>query len=175
MVGASWKHKNAIEVLEEHDSWERAFRLKILAGDGQYCEQLKQRATELGISEKVDFLHVVSEAGLDSLYRGCSALVYPSRMEGFGLPPLEAMAYGKPVIVSDIPVFREILEDAPYFVELGNSESWKLAFSEVLRARSEAEARRSMEGVALASKYSRERMCIALTAALEAIWGHAQQ
>ena len=173
MVGASWKHKNAMEVLEEHDSWGRDFRLKILAGEGQYCEQLRERAANLGISEKVDLLQAVSEAELADLYRGCGALVYPSRMEGFGLPPLEAMAYGRPVIVSDIPVFRELFGDAPYFVELGNSASWELAFSELLHPELESQARRSREGLAIAAMYSRERMCSTLTTALKYIWGLA--
>lgn len=170
MVGASWKHKNAMEVLEEHGCWTPHFRLKILAGEGQYCEQLQQRVADLGILEKVDFLQAVSEADLADLYRRCSALVYPSRMEGFGLPPLEAMAYGKPVIISDIPVFRELYDDAPYFVALGNSASWKQAFSQLLQAGSEEKARRREEGIAVASKYSTQRMCTALTAALKSIW-----
>jgi glycosyltransferase involved in cell wall biosynthesis len=171
MVGASWKHKNAMEVLEEHDSWGRDFRLKILAGTGQYGEELRERAANLGISKKVDFFSAASEEDLADLYRGCTALVYPSRMEGFGLPPLEAMAYGKPVIVSDIPVFRELFGDAPYFVALGDSASWKVAMSELLHPGSDSQIRHCREGLAVASKYSRERMCAALTASLESIWG----
>jgi glycosyltransferase involved in cell wall biosynthesis len=170
MVGASWKHKNAMELLQEHDSWQQDFRLKILAGEGQYCDQLIKRAKDLGIADKVEFLHAVSEADLADLYCGCSALVYPSRMEGFGLPPLEAMAYGRPVIVSDIPVFRELFGDAPYFVELGNSASWKMAFSEVLHPESESHAKHYRDGLTVVSKYSRERMCTALTSSLERIW-----
>jgi glycosyltransferase involved in cell wall biosynthesis len=170
MVGASWKHKNAMELLEEHDCWTPRFRLKILAGEGQYCEQLQRRATDLGIRDKVDFLHAVSNAELTNLYRRCSALVYPSRMEGFGLPPLEAMAYGKPVIVSDIPVFREIFGKAPYFVALGNSASWKQTFSQLLQAGFDEKVRRWEEGITVVSRYSTERMCTALTTALKSIW-----
>lgn len=170
MVGASWKHKNAMEVLNERDCWTPHFTLKILAGAGQYCQRLQNRVAELGIHEKVYFLQAVSEAELADLYRGCSALIYPSRMEGFGLPPLEAMAYGKPVIVSDIPVFRELFGEAPYFVELGNSASWKQAFLQLLQAGSEAKVRRREEGLAVASTYSRESMCRELTTALETIW-----
>lgn len=171
MVGASWKHKNAVELLEEHGCWTPYFRLKILAGKGQYCEHLQQRAQDLGICDKIDFLQAVSDAELADLYRGCSALVYPSRMEGFGLPPLEAMAYGKPVIASDIPVFRELFGDVPYFVALGDSASWNQAFSHLLWARPEDKARRHEQGIALASQYSIQRMCAALTSALKSIWG----
>jgi glycosyltransferase involved in cell wall biosynthesis len=45
-------------------------------------------------------------------------------MEGFGIPPLEALACGTPVIVSDIPAHREVLGEAALFVKLGNSQSW---------------------------------------------------
>jgi glycosyltransferase involved in cell wall biosynthesis len=173
MVGASWRHKNATEVLDNHASWASRFRLKILAGAGQYREQLKMRAAELGIWEKVDFLEAANEAELAGLYRDCSALVYPSRMEGFGLPPLEAMAYGRPVIVSDIAVFREIFGDVPYYVELGNPASWEHAFSEILPKGTESEATRCRESLAIASRYTREKMCSALTAALQDIWGIA--
>jgi glycosyltransferase involved in cell wall biosynthesis len=173
MVGASWKHKNALEVLEEHNCWASGFRLKILAGAGQYRSQLQRRASELGLAKRVDFLEAASDAELADLYRGCGALVYPSLMEGFGLPPLEAMAYGKPVIVSDIDVFHELFGDAPYFVELGNSASWRRAFSELAAQGSEAELERRGRGTVIASKYSKERMCAALIAALEDIWGLA--
>ena len=66
--------------------------------------------------EKLDFIDSIDDKSLDILYATCSALVYPSRMEGFGLPPLEAMAHAKPVIVSDIPVMRELLGAVPLYV-----------------------------------------------------------
>ena len=51
------------------------------------------------------------------LYNAAEALVFPSFYEGFGLPPLEAMACGTVVVASDIPVFREILQDAALLVD----------------------------------------------------------
>jgi glycosyltransferase involved in cell wall biosynthesis len=175
MVGATWKHKNAMEVLEEHQSWTGDFRLEIVSGAGQYCKQLKDRAVSLGIAEKVNFSNDISERELESLYRGCSALIYPSLMEGFGIPPLEAMARKRQVIVSDIPVFRELFGDAPYFVELGNSASWKRAFVELSQCSPESQVRRINEGLTIASRFSRERMDQALTAAVENIWSVARK
>ena len=49
----------------------------------------------------------VPDAALPALYAGALALVFPSRLEGFGLPPVEALAHGTPVIASDLPVLRE--------------------------------------------------------------------
>jgi glycosyltransferase involved in cell wall biosynthesis len=170
MVGASWKHKNAMEVLKQHSLWSTRFRLKILAGNGRYGEQLRARSRELGISDIVDMEQGVTAAALASLYRGCSALVYPSTIEGFGLPPLEAMAWGKPVIVSDIPVFRELLRDVPVYVQLGNTESWKRAFDSLIDEELAENSGRVKARLALAASYSHERMCSALIDALKSIW-----
>jgi glycosyltransferase involved in cell wall biosynthesis len=91
-------------------------------------------------------------------------------MEGFGLPPLEAMAYGKPVIVSDIPVFHELFGDLPIFVSLGSSASWKEAFQKLIQPGSKSEAGHLQKGQSIASKYSALGMDKELTAALENFW-----
>ncbi len=170
MVGASWKHKNALEVLENHVHWKNDYQLKIVAGRGQHSEQLRNRAHELGIGSKVQLIHDVGEMGMRDLYQGCSALVYPSKMEGFGLPPLEAMAYGKPVIVSDIPVFHELMGETPFFVRLGNSASWAAAFRDLREAIADPNHWRRSAGRELAGSYSIDRMQACLSTALEAIW-----
>lgn len=61
-----------------------------------------------------------SDAELDFAYRHATALIFASRCEGFGLPLVEAMPYGLPVIASDIPVFREIGGDYPVFFPAGD-------------------------------------------------------
>ena len=67
--------------------------------------------------EGVEFLGAVSEETLIGLYRGAVCLCYPSLYEGFGLPPLEALACGTPVVAADIPVLREVLADAAAFAD----------------------------------------------------------
>jgi glycosyltransferase involved in cell wall biosynthesis len=170
MVGASWKHKNALEVLDQHAFWKHKFRLKIVARAGQYAGELYRRSLDLKIASLVDIIQDVTSEELDSLYQSCSALVYPSIMEGFGLPPLEAMAWGKPVIVSDIPVFRELLGTAPIFVRLGDPSSWKDAFAALTDQERAEEIDRIQERLSLASSYSLNRMCTALDVALKKIW-----
>ena len=66
------------------------------------------------------------------LFGGARAFVFPSFAEGFGLPPLEAMATGVPVVCSDIPVFREVYGDAVRFVEPSRPESIAAGIGEVL-------------------------------------------
>jgi glycosyltransferase involved in cell wall biosynthesis len=69
-------------------------------------------------------LGAVDDATLDALYRHARALVMPSLLEGFGLPPLEALVRGTPAVVSDLPVFRETLGDAATFVPAGDEAAW---------------------------------------------------
>lgn len=67
----------------------------------------------------VDFVDAgyVDGAQLRAYYSACDLLVYPSRDEGFGIPPLEAMACGTPSLLSDIPVFREIYGELAAYAE----------------------------------------------------------
>jgi glycosyltransferase involved in cell wall biosynthesis len=70
---------------------------------------LHARAEQLGVSKNLQFLGQVSEEEKIALLRACDAYVLPTRYEGFGLPLLEAMACGTPMISSDIPVVNEIV------------------------------------------------------------------
>ncbi|HEV2037696.1 MAG TPA: glycosyltransferase family 1 protein, partial [Candidatus Eremiobacteraceae bacterium] len=74
-----------------------------------YAAQVKRAASAAGVAERVELRGFVDDATLQSLYAGATALVFPSRYEGFGLPPLQALAAMVPVVASDIPVLREVL------------------------------------------------------------------
>ena len=77
-----------------------------------FYERLKSNI----VNKNIIFFGLANDEQLINLYSHAIALVFPSRMEGFGLPALEALALGCPVIVSDIPVFHEVLgENATYF------------------------------------------------------------
>ena len=65
----------------------------------------------------------VPDEDLAAIYSGARALVFPSDDEGFGLPTVEALACGTPVVASDIPVLREVLGDRATFVESGDLEA----------------------------------------------------
>jgi glycosyltransferase involved in cell wall biosynthesis len=73
-------------------------------------------AAELGIAEQVRFCGWVDEEDKPALYGGALAFLFPSTYEGFGLPPLEAMSCGTPVIVSDRASLPEIAGDAGLYV-----------------------------------------------------------
>jgi len=58
----------------------------------------------------------VDDTALSALYAGALAVVVPSRLEGYGLPAVEALAHGTPAIVTDLPPVREVLGDRPRYV-----------------------------------------------------------
>lgn len=102
-VGNAYPHKN-VEMLARAAS--QAGVHCIFVGNDDYFYK------KLHIKPKT-----VTDAELVNLYTHAEALVFPSRMEGFGLPALEALAHGCPVIASDIPIFREILGDIPKYFD----------------------------------------------------------
>jgi glycosyltransferase involved in cell wall biosynthesis len=147
MVGARYSHKNVDEVLNMAHLWAPSYRLVVTSCSGAYKQQLLQKVAKLGLAERVEFRDYVTFKELIKLYQSCSALVYPSKWEGFGIPPLEALACGSPVIASDIAVHREVLEDAAIFVKLGEEPSWAAAFDairngDIVKARLQAAERR---------------------------------
>ena len=75
----------------------------------------------------------VSDDHLAAIYSGARALVFPSDDEGFGLPTVEALACGTPVVASDIPVLREVLGDRATFVEAGDLEGMLAAGAAAVR------------------------------------------
>lgn len=75
------------------------------------------------IERWVRFFDYVSEKELDDLYKQCSFLLYTSKSEGFGLPPLEAMEVGKPTVASYVSSIPEVLGCAAYYVDPYDEES----------------------------------------------------
>jgi glycosyltransferase involved in cell wall biosynthesis len=75
-------------------------------------EELKRRAAALGVAGDVRFLGWVDDAEMEGLYVAAAGVVFPSLLEGFGLPVLEAMSRGVPVACSDRPPMNEVAGDA---------------------------------------------------------------
>ena len=90
-------------------------------------------AAEADAPDAVVLLGTVSEERLRTLYRGATALVYPSLYEGFGLPPLEAMASGTPVIASNCASIPEVVGDAGMLLPPTDVRAWTDAILSVVR------------------------------------------
>jgi glycosyltransferase involved in cell wall biosynthesis len=92
---------------------------------------LKAAAAELGVLDRLEILGPVDDARLAGLYRDATMLCMPSLGEGFGLPVLEAMAAGIPVIASDLPVIREVTADSAVLVPPGDVRALQAAITRV--------------------------------------------
>ncbi len=84
---------------------------------------LRKYADELKITDYVRWIGYVDEADKPSLYRLADVFVYPSMYEGFGLPVLEAMASGTPVVANDVSSIPEVAGDAAFLVGEGNARA----------------------------------------------------
>jgi glycosyltransferase involved in cell wall biosynthesis len=92
--------------------------LKIVGGMNAVFNKL-----ELEVPKNAEFLGRVSDDELASLYRNAKAFIYPSLYEGFGLPPIEAAHFGCPVVLSDIPVLKEVCRDSAIYFNPYSPES----------------------------------------------------
>lgn len=93
--------------------------LLVVGGAGWKTGALEQALSEAGVSAaRIHITGFVAEEVLPDLLGACSAFVSMSRAEGFGLPPLEAMACGVPVVLSDIPAHREVAAEAAVYLDV---------------------------------------------------------
>ena len=105
----------------------------VLAGvDRGLVADLEARAAAGGASGALVVLGVVSDARLDALYREAAALVYPSLYEGFGLPVLEAMARGTPVVATRASSVPEVLGDAGVLLEPDDAAGWVASLDAII-------------------------------------------
>jgi len=104
----------------------------VIAGPAAADEhRLRSLTAELGLSRRVRRVGAVTDAGLASLYQDATALCFPSVAEGFGLPVLEAMAAGVPVVARDIPVTRELAGEAALYVASDDETAWAEAIGAI--------------------------------------------
>jgi glycosyltransferase involved in cell wall biosynthesis len=110
----------------------------------------------LGINCSVRFVDRVAENDLASVYSGALAFCYPSRYEGFGLPPLEAMACGIPVLASNATSLPEVLGDGAELISPDDVEAWSRAIDRVV---DDAEWRKELvaRGTSRVGQYSWEK------------------
>ena len=121
-TGSLYPHKN-IEVVFKALKQLPEFTLKLVGSRNIFQQETIKLAKKYQIDQQVKWLGRLSDQALIKLYQESYALVFPSLSEGFGLPGLEAMAVGLPVIASDIPIFQEIYQDAAaYFAPQSAAE-----------------------------------------------------
>lgn len=122
-----WPHKNHERLLSALAVFLRrvrtAWHLVLTGQDSQGMERVRVRARHSGLQESVLCLGYVPYAHLPAIYRGATALVFPSLFEGFGMPLLEAMTCGCPIVASRATSIPEVVGEAALFIDPLSEES----------------------------------------------------
>lgn len=132
-IGTIQPRKNYERLVEAlHRLGQSDLKLVIAGGKGWLADSLYRKVESLGIKERVQFLGFVDDADLPALYSAAHIFAYPSLYEGFGLPPLEAMACGVPVIASNTSSLPEVVGDAGLLIDPYDVNDLALALAKVL-------------------------------------------
>jgi len=129
-VGTIEPRKNLLTLLEAWAMLRDRPDLVIVGGWGWNYEAIRERIGRLG--DRVHHLDSLEPSHLPAVYNLARVLAHPAWYEGFGLPPLEAMACGTPVVVSDSSSLPEVVDDAGLVVPAGDAEAWRRALEKVL-------------------------------------------
>jgi glycosyltransferase involved in cell wall biosynthesis len=144
-VGSAYPHKRLDLLI---DSWSIISKkhpqlsLVITGKDDVFLSRIKSQVQNNGV-KNVLFVGSPDDQELATLYSNASAFVFPTSFEGFGLPPIEALSAGTPVIVSDLPVLKEVLpSEGVFFFKSGDKDGMITAIESCLadlpKAKSEA-------------------------------------
>jgi glycosyltransferase involved in cell wall biosynthesis len=146
------RHKNEFRMVEAFAKASLDPRIHLVF-TGEPVADLVRCIETHQLRSRVDFAGVVEEAKLPSLYRGAEALVFASLYEGFGLPILEAMACGTPVVTANTTAMPEVAGDAALLVDPTSVEQIGKAMEQIVSDISLRQQLRE-KGLAQAAKFS---------------------
>ena len=131
-VGSAYPHKRIDFLI---DNWSEVvkkynYQLLVVGKKDDFHSRLEEQVAKLGLEENVLFLGFVPDDDLAILYKNAEAFLFPSRYEGFGLPPLEALAKHCPVISSNRSCLPEVLGDKAIYFDY-NQESFLNALAKI--------------------------------------------
>ena len=122
-VGGIQPRKDPLTAIEALALVGGDLRLVLVGDEKRRGEEVRTAVRRLGLERRVELVGYVEHEGLASLYRGAACLVFPSRYEGFGLPVLEAMASGTPVVATTAGAVPEVAGNAAVLVAPGDPEA----------------------------------------------------
>ncbi len=136
-VGTLEPRKNIPTLLEAYKILQDRYKLNeiklVLAGSpGWLFDEIFQKVQDLNLEKDVLFLGRVPTSALVALYNAALALVHPAHYEGFGLPTLEAMACGTPVVTTNVSSLPEVVGDAAILVSPDDAEEMAVAMWRVI-------------------------------------------
>lgn len=120
-LGTLEPRKNLVRLIDAYAEYAKSYdapaQLVLAGGKGWLYDEIFARTESLGLQEKVIFTQYIEAADLCALMSGALAFTFPSLYEGFGMPPLEAMACGTPVLVSDAASLPEVTGESAVIVK----------------------------------------------------------
>ena len=134
--------------------------VRLLRVGGPFTAAQERRIDALGLRRHIRVMPFIDRPVLAALYRRAALVLLPSEREGFGLPVIESLACGTPIIVSDLPVLREVGGTAAEYCVVGDAAQWGDHVLALLRERESHQARwaaRRDAGIARAALFSWER------------------
>jgi glycosyltransferase involved in cell wall biosynthesis len=158
-VGTLEPRKNLLTLVNafgEIATGQPTLQLVIAGSRGWLSEPLFEAIKKSPAQERIVLTEYLNDDELRALYSSCSAFIYPSIYEGFGLPPLEAMACGAPVIASHIPALEETTGGAAVLFEPNDVNSLASAIVDLLQS-SELRSRFSALGRVRAAEFTWEK------------------
>jgi len=169
-VGALRQHKNWPVVLRAYAGLSENLQQQhplVMVGRGHRSgREAKALAARLGIQARVRWMEGLPDEHLPALYRGAAVFLFPSLLEGFGLPPLEAQACGTPVIAAATSSLPEVLGSSTQLLDPHDVTAWSAATTELLQDSGAREIARSA-GLANVQRFSPQITGQALLAVLE--------
>ena len=160
-VGSTIPRKRIDVLLRVLDSLRSAHRqLRLVRVGGPFTSAQQADVRRLGLGDAIVVLPALDRSTLASVYRRSALLLMPSEREGFGLPVLEALACGTPVVASDVPALREVGGYAATYCPVEDIEAWHRAVTRLLDERSQNPAQwalRRESGIRRASAFSWSR------------------
>ncbi|MGO8886031.1 MAG: glycosyltransferase family 4 protein [Streptosporangiaceae bacterium] len=132
-VGAHRPHKNHDVLIRALAAMPSAVPLVIVGYfDPNFRDSLPRQTSRLGLQSRVTLIPAVPEEALPAVYRAASLFAFPSLVEGYGLPALEAMAAAVPVVASAVPALSEVCGRAAVLVPPHDAAAWAAAMTRIL-------------------------------------------
>lgn len=155
-LGINKPHKNLPLLVDAYARLDDPPPLVLAGREDPRYPQARRRVELLGLRERVSFPETIADEDLPGVYSGALVFAFVSQYEGFGLPPLEAMACGVPVVCSTTPALQEVTGSAAVSVDPGDRDAVAATLERVLAdgaLRADLRAR----GLARAAEYTWER------------------
>lgn len=174
-VGSTIDRKRIDVLLEVFAAVRRALPdARLIRVGGPFTGAQRALARDLGVADAIAVVPFVDRGTLAAIYRRAALTLLPSEREGFGLPLVESLACGTPMVASDIPVLRELGRDAVSYAPLGDIERWRDAVLALVAERDSDPERwraRRARGIARAADFSWSHYAARLVELYQAIAG----